>query len=168
MLRLRHLARKGSIMKRSIIVTVAILIVAAAIVGLIVAKAAKRTSSSSPTPPPKTSPSPTAASSPSQVTSASPSPTQNASPQAPTGSSITITNFAFSPATVTVKKGTAVTWTNQDSVGHTVSETDSQTGPSSSLLAQGKSFVFTFASTGTFHYHCSVHPNMTGTIIVTN
>lgn len=81
---------------------------------------------------------------------------------------VTIQNFAFSPADITVKKGTAVTWTNSDSVTHTVTENDSQTGPNSGDLASGKSYSFTFNTTGTFHYHCSIHPEMVGTVTVTN
>ncbi|HEY9712347.1 MAG TPA: cupredoxin family copper-binding protein, partial [Chroococcales cyanobacterium] len=80
---------------------------------------------------------------------------------------VTIQNFAFSPADITVKKGTAVTWTNGDSVTHTVTETDSQTGPNSGDLAPGKSYSFTFDTAGTYHYHCSIHTEMTGTVTVT-
>jgi plastocyanin len=81
---------------------------------------------------------------------------------------VTISNFAFSPANITVKKGTTVTWTNQDSVGHTVTETDSQTGPASSTLSKGQSYSFTFNAAGTFKYDCSIHPYMTGIVTVTD
>jgi len=80
---------------------------------------------------------------------------------------VTIQNFAFSPASITVKKGTTVTWTNKDSAAHTVVETDGQTGPSSSMLDTGKSYTFTYNTAGTFKYHCSIHPDMTGTVTVT-
>jgi plastocyanin len=80
---------------------------------------------------------------------------------------VTIQNFAFSPASITVKKGTSVTWTNKDSTTHTVTETDSQTGPDSGDLASGKSYSFTFNTVGTFQYHCSIHTDMTGTVTVT-
>lgn len=82
--------------------------------------------------------------------------------------SITISGFAFSPASITIKKGTTVTWTNQDGAAHTVQETDGKTGPDSTMLANGKSYTFTFAETGTFKYHCSIHPDMTGTVTVTD
>ncbi len=80
---------------------------------------------------------------------------------------VTIQNVAFSPANITVKKGTTVTWTNQDAVEHTVTEDDGQNGPSASPLNQGQSYSFTFNQTGTFHYHCTIHSEMTGTVTVT-
>lgn len=82
-------------------------------------------------------------------------------------SSVTIENFAFSPANITVKKGTTVTWTNRDSTTHTVTETDGKDGPKSGNLANGKSYQFTFNTVGTFKYACSIHPDMVGTVTVT-
>jgi amicyanin len=90
----------------------------------------------------------------------------NNQPQAETTNSVTISNYAYSPAVITVKVGTTVTWTNQDSVGHTVTA-DSGTGPDSELIDQGKSYSYTFDKAGTFTYHCSPHPYMKGTVIVT-
>jgi plastocyanin len=81
--------------------------------------------------------------------------------------SVTIQNFAFSPSSITVKKGTTVTWTNKDSAGHTVTETDSKSGPTSGTLMNGQSYHFTFSTVGTFHYKCNIHPSMTGTVTVT-
>ena len=77
---------------------------------------------------------------------------------------VTIQNFAFSPATLTVKVGDKVTWTNQDSVGHSATADDNSfdTG----ILQQGQSGSVTFSKAGTYTYHCSVHPMMKGTIIV--
>jgi plastocyanin len=75
--------------------------------------------------------------------------------------------MAFSPADITVKKGTTVTWTNQDSVAHTVVETDGQDGPKSNDLNNGQSYTFTYNTVGAFKYHCSIHPMMTGTVTVT-
>jgi plastocyanin len=89
------------------------------------------------------------------------------STQATATDKVTIRNFAFSPANITVKKGTTVTWTNQDSTAHTVTETDGQNGPKSDLLNMGQSYTFTFNTAGTFKYECSVHPQMTGTVTVT-
>ena len=80
---------------------------------------------------------------------------------------VTIKDFAFSPANITVKKGTTVTWTNQDSTAHTVTETDGKDGPGSGNLDQGKSYSFTFNTVGTFSYDCSIHPSMTGKVTVT-
>ena len=77
---------------------------------------------------------------------------------------VTIQNFAYSPASLTVKVGDKVTWTNQDSIGHSATADDNSfdTG----VLAQGQSGSETFSKAGTFTYHCSVHPNMKATIIV--
>lgn len=79
---------------------------------------------------------------------------------------VTISNFAFSPATLTVHKGTTVTWTNDDSAPHTV--TGNNGGPASSPLSQGKTYSYTFNTVGSFPYHCSIHPSMTATITVIN
>ncbi len=80
---------------------------------------------------------------------------------------VTISNFAFSPSAITVKKGTTVTWTNQDSVAHNVNETDGKDGPKSNDLNTGQSYSFTFNTAGTFNYHCSIHPDMIGKVLVT-
>ncbi len=78
---------------------------------------------------------------------------------------VEIKGFAFSPGTLTIKVGTTVKWTNQDSVAHTVT---SDTGLfDSGDLAAGDTFSFTFTQAGTFAYHCTMHPSMTATIIVT-
>ncbi len=78
---------------------------------------------------------------------------------------VTIQSFAFSPATLTVKVGESVTWTNQDSVGHSATSDDGSF--KTSVLSQGQSGSVTFSKAGTFTYHCSIHPNMKGTIVVT-
>ncbi len=80
---------------------------------------------------------------------------------------ISIADMAFSPKEITVKKGTKVTWTNSDGVNHDVRETDGKTGPNSQALSQGQSYSFTYNETGTFKYFCSIHPEMTGTVTVT-
>ncbi|HTX89980.1 MAG TPA: cupredoxin family copper-binding protein [Anaerolineales bacterium] len=77
---------------------------------------------------------------------------------------IAINNYTFVPQELTVKAGTTVKWTNQDSVGHNIVADDSSWG--SALLAQGDSYSFTFTKAGTYTYHCGVHPTMVGTIIV--
>lgn len=80
--------------------------------------------------------------------------------------SVEISNFQFTPATITVKAGTKVTWTNKDSVQHNVVGDNFKNlrGP---LLDQGKTFSFTFDKVGTYPYHCNPHPYMKGTVIVT-
>ena len=82
--------------------------------------------------------------------------------------SITIQSYAFTPANITVKQGTTVTWTNKDQVAHTVTETDGKTGPSSGDINQNQSYSFTFNQAGTFKYDCSIHTYMVGTVTVTD
>ena len=78
---------------------------------------------------------------------------------------VTISNFAFTPATITVPVGTKVTWTNQDSTDHTVTSDDGLFD--SGHIATGATFSFTFTTAGTFPYHCSIHTSMTTKVIVT-
>jgi len=75
---------------------------------------------------------------------------------------VTIANFAFSPASLTVDTGTTVTWTNQDSAPHTATGDTFDTGE----LAQGASGSATFDTEGTFDYICTIHPDMMGSIVV--
>jgi plastocyanin len=89
--------------------------------------------------------------------------------QAPAGgsNSIAIKNFAFNPATLTIKTGTTVTWMNQDGAVHQIaSEAGTPVAFTSDSLANGASYQFTFTQPGTYTYHCTVHPSMKGTIIV--
>lgn len=76
----------------------------------------------------------------------------------------TIKSFKFSPTPLTVKVGTKVTWTNNDSSTHTVTAD----GGSFDLgkLGQGKTASFTFSKAGTFAYHCDIHPTMKATVTV--
>lgn len=93
--------------------------------------------------------------------------TNNKSSVKPTGENeISIQNFSFSPASLTVKKGQTVKWINQDSVPHTATENDGKNGPSSPELASGQSYSFTFNETGVFHYRCTLHSDMTGVVTV--
>lgn len=75
--------------------------------------------------------------------------------------------YAFDPAILTIKKGTEVIWTNTSDASHTVtSDTGAFNTPS--LLMKTQTFKMTFATAGTFAYHCTVHPYMKATIIVTS
>jgi len=85
-----------------------------------------------------------------------------ASPPPP--AAVSIDNFTFKAAVVTVKPGTTVTWTNGDDIPHTVVSKDGVFR--SKVLDSGDRFSFTFAKAGQFGYFCSLHPHMTGTIIV--
>lgn len=78
---------------------------------------------------------------------------------------IVIAGFAFSPASVTVKTGTTVKWTNNDSAPHSIASSDGKfTG--SSVFSKGNSYQFTFDKPGTYNYICGIHPSMSGQIIV--
>lgn len=85
----------------------------------------------------------------------------------PSGVTVNIANFAFNPSTLTIKKGTKVTWTNNDSVSHTVTS-DSGNLLNSPILAPGQTYSATFTSVGTTAYHCAIHTGMRGSITVTN
>jgi plastocyanin len=102
-----------------------------------------------------------------QTKSTPPQTSNNSSSTPQTTDKVTIRDMMFSPADITVKTGTTVTWTNQDSIAHTVVETDGQNGPKSDTLEPNESYSFTYETAGTFKYHCSIHPNMTGAVTVT-
>jgi plastocyanin len=97
-----------------------------------------------------------------------PAPTAVATPApAAGGNTITIKNFAFSPATLTVPAGTTVTWTNTDSAPHRmVSDDSAPVAFSTPSISTGESAPITFTMGGTYPYHCSIHPSMKGTIVV--
>jgi plastocyanin len=80
-------------------------------------------------------------------------------------SSVSISNFAFEPGTVTVPAGTKVTWTNDDPTPHTVTSEDGSFD--SGILDAGRSFTTTLSEPGTFAYRCQIHPEMQGTVEVT-
>jgi plastocyanin len=96
--------------------------------------------------------------------SAQPSAAPPAAAPAAAGSAVSIANFAFAPASMTVAVGTTVTWTNTDSAGHTVTADDGSF--KSDKLGTGTAFSHTFTTAGTYTYHCSIHSSMTGTITV--
>ena len=77
-----------------------------------------------------------------------------------------IKNFAFSPATITVTAGSTVVWTNDDSIQHDI--TFDGGSIVSSVLNHNDTFSHTFTTAGTYHYICSIHPFMHGTVIVTS
>ena len=77
---------------------------------------------------------------------------------------VAIDNFTFGPQIVTVKAGDTVIWTNRDDIPHTV--TASNLKFKSKALDTDDKFSFTFTVPGTYKYFCSLHPHMTGTIVV--
>lgn len=78
---------------------------------------------------------------------------------------VNIIDFAYSPANITVKVGDTVTWTNMDSVDHTVTVTNGE-GPDSELFGKGETYSYTFTKAGKYEYFCKPHPNMVGSVTV--
>jgi plastocyanin len=84
--------------------------------------------------------------------------------QSATATEVTIDNFTFRPQTLTVAVGTTVTWTNRDDIPHTV-VSDNAVFKSKARDTDEK-FSYTFDKAGTYPYHCSIHPKMTGQVVV--
>lgn len=91
-----------------------------------------------------------------------------ASPAAAKSAAVTIKGFAFSPATLTINKGTVVTFTNQDSTTHTVTSGTSRTkdGKFDQQISGGNEGTVTFDTVGTFAYFCQIHSTMAATVVV--
>lgn len=83
---------------------------------------------------------------------------------APGANEVYIENMNFSPSTITVTVNTTVIWTNKDGMAHTVTSVTDLFDSGS--IADGKSFEHTFSTEGTYHYKCSFHSSMTGTVVV--
>jgi len=77
---------------------------------------------------------------------------------------IKIDNFSFTPERITVKAGTTITWTNEDDIPHTVASS-AKLFKSKALDTDDK-YAFTFTTPGVYQYFCSLHPHMTGTVVV--
>jgi amicyanin len=92
------------------------------------------------------------------------SPRITAKTQQPATAEVKIDNFSFGPVELTVGAGTTVTWTNRDDIPHTVRSTDGVF--KSKVLDTDEKFSFTFNKAGTYPYFCSIHPKMTGKVIV--
>ena len=84
--------------------------------------------------------------------------------QASAPAEVKVDNFSFGPGTLTVAAGTTVTWTNRDDIPHTVVSTDGVF--KSKVLDTDEKFSFTFNKPGAFPYFCSIHPKMTGKVVV--
>ena len=95
--------------------------------------------------------------------SASATPADSPPPQG--GTAVAITDFKFNPATLTVPVGTTVTWTNQDEEPHTIAAKDGSFH-SPGMDTHG-TYSFTFTTPGSYDYICSIHPFMTGAVVVT-
>lgn len=77
---------------------------------------------------------------------------------------VTMKNRTFTPKEITIRTGQTVTWINEDSLEHDVVANNGEF--KSDLFGQGETFSFTFTEAGTYPYFCSIHPGMTGTVIV--
>ena len=87
----------------------------------------------------------------------------NSRQPAPATADVRLDNFSFGPATLTVAVGTTVTWTNRDDIPHTVV---SDGAFKSKAMDTDEKFSYTFAKPGTYSYFCSIHPKMTGKVVV--
>ena len=81
-----------------------------------------------------------------------------------TSVAVKIDNFVFGPQAITVPIGTTVTWTNSDDIPHTAVSTDGTF--KSKVMDTDEKFSYTFTKAGTYSYYCSVHPKMTGQVVV--
>jgi amicyanin len=120
---------------------------------------------------PTTAPTSTVATTPTIGTTSTPAATATQAGNAQTVMIITDSSgsFAFSPASLTIKAGTTVTWKNTTAASHTVTSDDGKSfdsGASNPIAAQTGTFSFTFTTAGTYAYHCAIHPFMKATIIV--
>ena len=88
----------------------------------------------------------------------------HAAAEQPAKVAVTIDNFNFAPNTVTVAVGTTVVWTNQDDVPHNVTNPEKEF--KSPTLDTGEKWEYTFKKAGTFNYYCTIHPKMTGKVVV--
>jgi len=79
---------------------------------------------------------------------------------------VDIVNFVFEPKSLTVKPGTAVTWTNQDTALHSVKDTSVLATPVSPDLGKGETFTITYGQPGSYSYICGIHQYMTGSVQV--
>lgn len=95
---------------------------------------------------------------------ASPNLQANVDQPAATAADVKIDNFAFGPQSLTVKVGTTVTWTNRDDIPHTVVSSDGVF--KSKARDTDESFSYKFDKAGTYSYFCSLHPKMTGQVVV--
>jgi plastocyanin len=79
---------------------------------------------------------------------------------------VKVENFSFAPAEITVAPGTKVTWENRDDIPHTVTDAGNPRAFKSPALDTGDTFSYVFSAAGTYHYFCSLHPHMQGTVMV--
>ncbi|GAC1499618.1 MAG: hypothetical protein NVS1B10_02540 [Candidatus Saccharimonadales bacterium] len=133
-----------------------VVVAAIALVGLIIIGGSNKKSMSTGT-----------TNSPSSSNSSKTSSTSDSSSAA--ANAVSIENYMFTPMAVKVKVGDTITWTNKDSVHHTVTaDKTSNDAPNSPLFGKGETYSFKFTKAGTYTFHCNPHPYMHGTVEVTN
>lgn len=99
------------------------------------------------------------------VLSLAPTSIVKANDQSPAAiSEIKIDNFSFGPQTITVPFGATVTWINRDDIPHTSVSTEGVF--KSKVMDTDEKFTYTFTKPGTYRYYCTIHPKMTGTVVV--
>lgn len=92
----------------------------------------------------------------------------NVSSEKQEANTVTIKDYTFTPQRITVKKGTTVTWTNNDIAKHNVAPDKEQKGMAAGpLLSQNQNYTYTFTTPGIYNYHCDPHPYMKGVVEVT-
>ncbi len=145
-------------MRKKSVWIIALIIVVGVAAGVVIAKRENH----------KTKTSTATSNTPAPATTGNKSTSGNSPQTASSGSTVAIENFVFSPDSLVVKKGTAVTWTNKDSAAHKiVSDSGDAVAFSSNTLQNSQTYSFTFNQAGTFTYHCGVHPSMKGTVVAT-
>jgi amicyanin len=82
----------------------------------------------------------------------------------PAAQQVVVDNFSFAPGAITVPVGTTVTWTNHDDIPHNVVSPEQKF--KSPVLDTDETFAHTFEAAGTYKYYCSIHPRMTGQVVV--
>jgi plastocyanin len=87
-----------------------------------------------------------------------------ANDQPSAANAVKIDNFVFGPQVITVPAGTTVTWTNSDDIPHTAVSTDGVF--KSKVMDTDEKFSYTFTKPGTYPYYCTIHPRMTGKVVV--
>ena len=88
------------------------------------------------------------------------------SPALAEDAAVSIDNFTFAPMEITVAAGTRITWTNNDDIPHTVVDADDPKAWKSPPLDTGEAWARVFDKPGTYHYFCSLHSHMQGTVVV--
>jgi plastocyanin len=92
------------------------------------------------------------------------SPRVTATDKPSAANAVTIDNFSFGPQTLSVSVGATVTWVNRDDIPHTSVSTDGLF--KSKVMDTDEKFSYTFTKAGTYPYYCTIHPKMTGQVVV--